>query len=161
MVRALTVDPERRTRRPVSRNEMIPYISFSLQTGGTLSIALVTRRRTPSCRERAGTLLIGLLALCALVYDGFVLQTHRHARPAPAGYAGAPASALALDADDVCDLCTAVAAQDPFLPPQPTLLILPPTFAALAPVARAAYPRLVARAHIWRSRAPPEPVPLP
>ena len=126
-----------------------------------MSIAPVTRRRTPSCRERAGTLLIGLLALCALVYDGFVLQTHRHARPAPAAYAGAPAHALALDADDVCDLCTAVAAQDPFLPPHPTLLILSSAFPAPAPIDRAAYPLLLARAHIWRSRAPPDPAPLP
>jgi len=126
-----------------------------------MSIAPVTRRRTPSCRERAGTLLIGLLALCALVYDGFVLQTHRHTRPAPAAYAGAPAHALALDADDVCDLCTAVAAQDPFLPPHPTLLILSSAFPAPAPIDRAAYPLLLARAHIWRSRAPPDPVPLP
>jgi len=114
---------------------------------------ILSRARRQAADRAAG-------ALRARLY-GFVLQTHRHTRPAPAAYAGAPAHALALDADDVCDLCTAVAAQDPFLPPHPTLLILSSAFPAPAPIDRAAYPLLLARAHIWRSRAPPDPAPLP
>lgn len=121
-------------------------------------VAGVTGRLHHSYRRKAGTLMIALLALCALVYNGLVLAGHWHAPHRPVAFSVPLNHAVASQPDATCELCDAVAAQEPFLPStQATTASLPPAM-SIASVDRPSYPVLTSRAHVWHSRAPPEPV---
>lgn len=126
-----------------------------------MSDAIVTRGSAPTQRSTPATVLFALLALWSLVYDGFVLQTHRHPPDRPAIEGRAAGTGVSATIEEGCALCAAAAATDPVVPPAAVRLVPPVAAAAVvvAPMTIVAAP--VMRAHFWRSRAPPASVPHP
>ncbi len=121
-----------------------------------MSVARVTGAPPLARDNRPTMLLLALLALWSLVYDGTVAHAHQHAAPRVAA-AEVRTTTGAFDAP--CALCTATATLE---------ALLLPTFpvAQMALAAAAAGPFLIrhhaarrSRAHDWRSRAPPHPSP--
>lgn len=113
-------------------------------------------------RNGRGLLIISLLALWSLVYDGVVLQGHHHPPHATAFHTGAQApSVSATLAEDDCALCEAAATAEPYLPPTTVAVVAPLAESPVVGSTPAPYPAPLSRAHIWQSRAPPEPVPHP
>jgi hypothetical protein len=102
---------------------------------------------------------MSLLALFALVYDGIVVGAHRHALQGPAIHAGDPPRSMSVTTtDEPCLLCQAAAAAEPYLPTTWDSLAEPLPVATAIALAAFIASVLRSRAHIWRSRAPPEPV---
>ncbi len=129
----------------------------------------MTRHRPAKSRARAqtrGVLSQALifLTLIAFTLQGFVTQTHIHARPvgAPAVvdlFDGAkdtgPGKAPVKSDESNCPLCQAFASAGHFVTPA-VAATLQPTFAIsiIALVVRATNPAPQA-SHAWRGRAPP------
>jgi len=117
-----------------------------------------SRRATLAARPRLGA----LLALVALLFQAFVVQTHVEHAGAPlssdtaAAYVAQTAHAAGReDAPTACFLCQELALSGAFLQATPPALTLGETFAlTIAPAASFTAPRTFP-AHAWQSRAPP------
>ncbi|WP_443019695.1 DUF2946 family protein [Sphingomonas phyllosphaerae] len=107
---------------------------------------------TNHLRSPPGLLLLPLLALCSLLYDGVAVRAHQQAAPE---LVAAQIHSSSASFDDACALCAATATLD--------ALLLPISLDWQVPVAAAIVVTVVTRpsraahrrAHDWHSRAPP------
>ncbi|WP_019515199.1 hypothetical protein [Sphingomonas sp. Mn802worker] len=98
-------------------------------------------------------------ALCALIFNGVAFSAHRHALHSAPVVSSVDVLHVATSDEGACALCSAAAMLEPYLPPSATVLIAPRGNDAQAITVAAAYDLLSSRAHIWRSRAPPDSAP--
>ena len=113
-------------------------------------------RRFRNDRRVVLFLLAGWLALGGLVFNGVALSAHEHVqRRTPTSFSLNHASIAS--GEDACALCSAAAVLEPFLP---SLFMFVEALLATAGTDDPVDPGddgLAARAHSWRSRAPPFP----
>ena len=102
--------------------------------------------------NRPGLLLLSLIALWSLLYDGVAVHAHQHAAPK---LVAAKIQTAGTSFDDTCALCAATATLDALLLPTSLRWPMPLAAAIIVTVfTRPAHaPRR--RAHDWHSRAPP------
>jgi len=102
--------------------------------------------------RRPGPLLLALIALASLLFDGVVVHAHQHRAPALAA-PGVQTGDATLD--EPCALCGAAATLDALLLPVPPRWHQPTVIPIVMPVIAHAFAAPRSRAHDWQSRAPP------
>ncbi|MEI9989472.1 MAG: hypothetical protein WDM86_05475 [Rhizomicrobium sp.] len=127
------------------------------------------RNRHPGTKVRAASRgmvsrALVLLTLVAFLVQGFVTQTHIHARPVGAPVAvdlfdgaKAPAKDNAPSKNDEanCPLCQAFASSGQFLTPAAAAILLPSFSVSVIQLVPLAAKLVRSASHAWRGRAPP------
>ena len=122
------------------------------------------RPRLPGKRFSALWLLTLLVALLALTWQSFIVQTHLHASPDGfatelTGNVASPAQLesghSAPDAPSPCPICQEIAHAGSYLVPSEPGFHLPPSVVAWYIVSPSLTIAPRQRSHAWQSRAPP------
>lgn len=152
------------------RNHRIREATHRVTRSRRLPDASRARRIAAPRTQPHGRLALIVALLLAVTWQSFVTQTHRHYDRGAIAAAAAvqEGGGAALDPQgkhapsglpDNCPICREIAHAGPVVLPAPVAIFVPVAVAFFATLAAPLGLALAGRSHIWRSRAPPLPLP--